>query len=96
MASDLDEPNTRGASTLQLFASLSLLLSRPNIDLDFKTNADAVADCLFSKKWSLGGIHAHIYTNVAHLKRTRHTHSSLDGVYITLEEIRQDVDEATR
>ena len=93
---DLDELNTRATRTLQEFASMSLRLSRPNIDPDFKANANAVADHLSSKKQSLGGIHADVSARVNHLKHIRRVRSSLDGVYTSLEEIRQDIDEGIR
>ena len=93
MTSDLDELNAGATRTLQGFASTSLRLSQPNIDPDFKANANVVADRLSSKKQSLSGIHAHISADVGHLKHTRRIRSSLDGVYASLEEIRQDIDE---
>ena len=96
MTRDLDELNTRATRTLQEFVSTSLRLSQPNIDPDFRANANAVADRLTSKKQSLGGIHADISTHVGHLKHIRRIRSSLDGVYTSLEEIRQDIDEGIR
>lgn len=96
ITSSLDELNTHANRTLQEFASMSLRLSRPNIDPDFKTNANAIADSLSSKKQSLGGMHADVSSHVAHLKQIRRLRSSLDGVYNSLEEIRQDIDEGVR
>ena len=96
MTNDLEELNTRATRTLQEFALVNLRLSRPNIDPDFRANAGAVADRLSSKKQSLGGIHADVSARVNHLKHVRRIRSSLDGVYTSLEEIRQDADEGIR
>lgn len=96
ITSDLDELNTRATDTLQAFASVSLRLSRPNIDPDFKANANAVANRLASKKQLVGSIHADVSARVGHLKHIRRIRSSLDGVYTSLEEIRQDIDEGVR
>jgi len=93
ITSDLDELNRRAARTLQELAAISLRLSRPNIDPDFKANANAIADRLSSKKQSLGSLHADISTRVGHLKHIRRIRTSLDGVYTSLEDIRQDIDE---
>ena len=96
ITSDLDELNKLVVRTLQDLAATSLRLSRPNIDPDFKANANAVADRLSSKKQSLGGIHAHVSAHVNHLKHIRRIRSSLDGVYTSLEDIREDIDEGIR
>ena len=93
---DLDELNSRATRTLQELAAMSLRLSRPNIDPDFKANANAIADRLSSKKQSLGGIHADVSARVGHLRHIRRIRSSLDGVYTSLEDIRQDIDEGIR
>jgi len=96
MTSDLDELNRRATRTLQELATISLRLSRPNIDPDFKANANAVADNLSSKKRSIGDIHADVSARVSHLKHIRRIRTSLDGVYTSLEDIRQDIDEGIR
>lgn len=96
ITSDLGELNMRATRTLQELVAISLHLSRPNIDPDFKANANAVTDRLSSKKQSLGGIHADVSARVSHLKHIRRIRTSLDGVYISLEDIRQDVDEGIR
>ena len=96
ITSDLDELNRRATRTLQELAAISLRLSRPNIDPDFKANANAVADRLSSKRQSLGGVHADVSARVNHLKHIRRIRSSLDSVYTSLEDIRQDIDEGIR
>ena len=96
VTSELDELNRRATRTLQELAAISLRLSRPNIDSDFKANANAVADRLSSKKQSLGDIHAGVSARVNHLKHIRRIRASLDGVYTSLEDIRQDLDEGIR
>ena len=96
ITSDLDELNRRATRTLQELAAISLRLSRPNIDPDFKANANSVADRLSSKKRSLGGIHAEVSARVSHLRHIRRIRASLDGVYTSLEDIREDVDEGIR
>jgi len=96
ITSDLDRLNQRATRTLQELAAISLRLSRPNIDPDFKANANAVADRLSSKKLSLGSIHTNVSTRVSHLKHIRRIRTSLDGVYTSLEDIRQDIDEGIR
>jgi len=96
ITNDLDELNKRATRTLQELAAMSLRLSRPNIDPDFKANANAVADRLSSKKKSLCGIHVDVSARVNHLKHIRRIRSSLDGVHTSLEDIRQDVDEGIR
>ena len=96
MTSDLDELNRRATRTLQELAAISLRLSRPNIDPDFKANANAVADRLSSKKRSIGDIHTNVSARVSHLKHIRRIRASLDGVYTSLEDIRQDIDEGIR
>jgi len=93
---DLDELNRRATRTLQELAAISLRLSRPNIDPDFKANANAVADRLSSRKRSLGSVHADASARVSHLKHIRRIRASLDGVYTSLEDIRQDIDEGIR
>lgn len=92
LTSDLDELNGRATRTLQDLATVSLL----NIDPDFKANANTVADRLSSKKQSVGGIHADVSARVNHLKHIRRIRASLDGVYTSLEDIRQDTDEGIR
>jgi len=96
ITSDLDELNRRATRTLQELAAISLRLSRPSIDPDFKANANAVADRLSSKKRSIGGIHADLSARVSHLKHIRRIRASIDGVYTSLEDIRQDIDEGIR
>jgi len=96
ITSDLDELNRRATRTLQELAAISLRLSRPNIDPDFKANANAIADRLSSKKQSLGDIHTDVSARVGHLKHIRRIRTSLDGVYTSLEDIRQDIDEGIR
>ena len=96
ITNDLDELNKRVTRTMQELAAMSLRLSRPNVDPDFKANANAVADRLSSKKQSLCGVHANISACVDHLKHIRRIRSSLDGVHTSLEDIRQDVDEGIR
>jgi hypothetical protein len=96
LTSDLDELNGRATRTLQDLATISLRLSLPSIDPDFKANAGAVADRLSSKKQSVGGIHADVSARVNHLKHIRRIRTSLDGVYTSLEDIRQDTDEGIR
>lgn len=93
---DLDGLSKRTTRTLQEFATISLRLSRPNIDPDFKANANAIADRLSSKKRILDGIHADVSARVSHLKHIRRIRTSLDGVYTSLEDIRQDIDEGIR
>ena len=93
ITSDLDELNRRATRTLQELAAISLRLSRPSIDPDFKANANAVADRLSLKKQSLGSIHTDVSTRVSHLKHIRRIRASLDGVHTSLEDIRQDIDE---
>jgi len=96
ITNDLDELNRCATRTLQELAAISLRLSRPNIDPDFKANANIIADRLSSKKQSLGGIHADVSARVSHLKHIRRIRASLDGVYTSLEDIRQDIDEGIR
>ena len=93
---DLEELNKRVTRALQDLAATSLRLSRPNIDPDFRANAIVVADRLSSKKRSLDGIHTEVSARVGHLKDIRCIRSSLDGIYTTLEDIRQDIDEGIR
>jgi len=96
VTSDLEELNRRATRTLQELAAISLRLSRPNIDHDFKRNANAVADRLSSKKRSLSGVHADVSARVSYLKHIRRIRASIDGVYTSLEDIRQDTDEGIR
>ena len=96
ITSDLDELNKCVTRTLQEFSATSLRLSRPNIDPDFKANANAVINRLSSKKQSLGGVHADVSARVSHLKHIRRIRASIDGVYTSLEDIRQDIDEGIR
>ena len=96
ITAELEELNNGATRTQQELATISLRLSRPNIDCDFRANANAIADRLSSKKQSLGDIHADVSARVSHLKHIRRIRTSLDGVHTSLEDIRQDIDEGIR